>query len=868
MKHLLWVLCCIWLLSACSSSKKILKENTELNEIVVSSSSNEYRAAEPKYWDIVHTDILLEPFQKKDDSFLKESEGEAVISLHPYYYATDSLVLDAKSMEVDFVTLQKPFVQKLKYTQEDDKLILKFDRKFQRTDTIQLFIHYTSMPYAVQAGGSKAISEDRGLYYINNNYEIPGKPKQIWTQGETQANSHWFPTLDQPNEKFTTTVSLLVPENLQTLSNGKLISWKEDKAGWKVDKWETNKPIQAYAVMFAVGQFHKVFDKEWKGKEVSYYVEPEYAPYAKLMFKNTPEMIDYFSKITGVDYPWEKYSQIVVRDYVSGAMENTSASLFGEFMNQNARENADKDYEDVVSHELFHQWFGDYVTAESWSNLTVNESFATYGEQLWRKHQYGKVSNDELAYNDLNLYLTQAENDDPSLVRYYYNNREDLFDRVSYQKGSMILRYLHGLTGDSAFYKAMNIYLTNNALKNAEASDWRKAVEDATGLDWNWFFNQWYYRGGHPELKIDYKYDDAKQQMQVIVKQTQADSSYTYKLPLKAKLVYDNEQEIIDWNIKKRKQTFYYPYKNGIRPLFIPDTEHWLVGTMNESKGTKEWLQQLRASDDDYITIRRSIAAAFYQQQDSISQTIFHEALKDHNKEIKTYALTLLQRMPDKHNWWSNFTDEVSMLSINDGNNLVRASAFDVLGNWNVNRMKDEMINAISDSSYAVAGAALSALSNLDSAEGYRQAKQLADKSGDALKAVLQDAVWLELAKAGTADDIHLLEREADKVYGKRKISLATSIYFYSLRTKNDAAFERGLKLITRMTNSESIRSYRFSVGSLIFALYNDYNDQSTGRNKQKAETAKRRAKIIEQYKQEILSAEKDSTNIAAYNRL
>src|ERR1700761_7818012 len=157
------------------------------------------------------------------------------------------------------------------------------------------------------------------------------------------------------------------------------------------------------------------------------------------IFRHTPEMIEFFSQITGVSYPWNKYDQVIVRDYVSGAMENTTASLFGEFMNQNAREIADRSNEDVVSHELFHMWFGDYVTCESWTNITVNESFANYGEQLWRAHKYGKAAGDELAYNDLQGYISSAQLNDPQLVRFYYDSREDVFDAISYNKGGAIL---------------------------------------------------------------------------------------------------------------------------------------------------------------------------------------------------------------------------------------------------------------------------------------------------------------------------------------------------------------------------------------------------------------------------------------------
>lgn len=852
------------LLYACGGSKKATREVKNLNEIVVSSSSNEYRATEPQYWDIVHTNISLAPFRKVKDSFLKEAKGEVVIRLHPYFYASDSLALDAKSMEIDSVSIHKPFSEKLNYRYEDDKLIVKFDRKFNHTDTIELFIKYTAKPYSEEAGGSNAISEDRGLYYINNNYEVQGKPKQIWTQGETQANSHWLPTFDQPNEKFTFSLCLTVPDSFTTLSNGRLVESAET-GNDRMDKWVMEQPVQGYAVMFAIGKFTVVKDNEWKGKEINYYVEPEYAPYAKLMFKNTPEMVDFFSKITGVDYPWNKYSQVVVRDYVSGAMENTSASLFGEFMNQNARENADRDFEDIVSHELFHQWFGDYVTAESWSHLTLNESFATYGEQLWRKHKYGRISNDVLAANDLNTYLLQAADNDPSLVRFYYHNREDMFDRVSYQKGAAILRYLHGLMGDSAFYKAMNSYLTTFAYGNAEASDWRKAVEKVTGTDWNRFFNQWYHRSGHPELRLDYLYDDAKQQLQVAVAQTQEDSNYAYILPLKAILVYGKEKEEIGWDIQKRKQTFTYPYKNGIRPLFIPDTEHWLVGVIKENKTIAQWLEQLTVSDGDYMSLRRSVAAAYHEQKDTVSQTIYRKALKNSYSEIRKYAISLLADMPDKYGWRSRFRNEVEMMALNDGNNRVRAAAFEVAGTWKINNMKEEMVKAVYDSSYAVAGAALEALSELDSALAYTKAKEMATTDP---KAELQDAVWLQIAKAGKAEDMQLLRQMADVAYGRRKISLANNVFLYSLRTKEDISFEKGMELITKMTKTESIHSYRYAVGSLVFGAYAYYKDLSESKKKEDVALARRRMMIAEKYRQEILSSEMDSGNLWKYKQL
>ncbi|RYE23027.1 MAG: hypothetical protein EOP51_11705, partial [Sphingobacteriales bacterium] len=481
------------------------------------------------------------------------------------------------------------------------------------------------------------------LYFINTDYGIPNKPAQIWTQGETEANSHWMPTIDKPNTRFTTQIELTVPDSFKTLSNGELIK-QTHNGNLRTDVWKMDKPIQAYAAMFAIGKFSVIEDK-WRGKEVSYYVEQDYEPYARDMFKNTPAMIEYFSGITGVAYPWNKYNQVVVRDYVSGAMENTSASLFGEFMNQTKRELDDYGSEDVVAHELFHQWFGDYVTAESWSNLTLNESFASYGENLWRRHKYGDASADIQCSDELEKYLQYTKRQDPPLLRFYYDDKEQMFDRVSYEKGGAILYYLHGLMGDSAFYKSMNVYLTKNALQPAEVAYWRLAIEEVTGQDWNWFFNQWYNKAGHPQLDIRYAYDDAAKQLTVTVTQKQ-DSLYV--LPLKAEIVKDNTIQTLDWTIKKRKEVFTYPYTNGVAPVIMPDSKHWLVGELTENKLPAQWLVQFEHSSDNVLNRKLALMNVYKQMDQQASQNIFNKALNDKSEDIREIALQLLQKVTVK----------------------------------------------------------------------------------------------------------------------------------------------------------------------------------------------------------------------------
>jgi aminopeptidase N len=252
----------------------------------------------------------------------------------------------------------------------------------------------------------------------------------------------------------------------------------------------------------AVGEFAIIKDN-YKGKEVSYYVEKKEAPYAKAVFGSTPEMMKFFSEKLGVEYPWQKYAQIVGRDYVSGAMENTTATLHQESAYQNFRQLVDgNSWEETIAHELFHQWFGDLVTTESWSNITVNESFANYSEYLWIEYKQGRDAADDHRSQNIMGYL-QPGNEVKDLVRFRYADKEEMFDGVSYNKGGSILHMLRNYVGDEAFFKSLNYYLVSNKFKAGEAGQLRLAFEEVTGMDMKWFWNQWYYCSGQPKLKIN-----------------------------------------------------------------------------------------------------------------------------------------------------------------------------------------------------------------------------------------------------------------------------------------------------------------------------------------------------------------------------
>src|SRR5436190_5653269 len=460
--------------------------------------ANVYRSTAEKINDLIHTKL-----DAKFDYAKSQMNGKVWITLKPHFYPTDSLLLDAKGMDIHEVAIVKGKNVPLKYNYDGLFLDITLDKTYKNNDQYTIYIEYTAKPNEFKTKGSAAITDAKGLYFINPTGEDPNKPTQIWTQGETEATSVWVPIIDKPNQKTTDEILMTVPSKYVTLSNGKLVSQKTNSDGTRTDDWKMDLPHAPYLFFMGVGDYAVIKDK-YKDKEVSYYVEKEYAPVARKIFGKTPEMIALYSKLTGVDYPWVKYSQIVGRDYVSGAMENTTATLHGESAQQDARELTDGNrWEEVVAHELFHQWFGDYVTTESWSNITLNESFATLGSQLWNEFHYGKDFGDEERYNSAQGYI-HSRNDNKNLVRFYYNDKEDVFDAVSYNKGGAILQMLRNFVGDSAFFKALNLYLTTNKFKSAEAQQLRLAFEEVTGKDLNWFWNQWYYGSGHPKLTITY----------------------------------------------------------------------------------------------------------------------------------------------------------------------------------------------------------------------------------------------------------------------------------------------------------------------------------------------------------------------------
>ncbi|TGE14027.1 M1 family metallopeptidase, partial [Hymenobacter elongatus] len=418
----------------------------------------------------------------------------------------------------------------------------------------------------------------------------------------------------------------------------------------RTDTWKMELPHAPYLFMLAVGDF-KVYKDTWRGKEVSYYLEPKYAPFAKQIFGNTPDMLEFFSQRLGVEFPWNKYAQIVVRDYVSGAMENTTATLHGEFLQLTDRQLADRDYQDesVIAHELFHQWFGDYVTAESWSNLTVNESLADFSEGLYAEHKYGADAADSHNHRNLRSYLRSAPDAQKQLVRFQYDQQEDMFDLVSYQKGGAILDMLRTYLGDDVFFAGLQKYLKDNAFGNGEAHQMRLAMEAVSGQDLNWFYNQWYFSTGHPVVSIEYAWDAAKKVQSVTVKQNQpgqtfqlpfaidyyvrgkvqrqrvlmTQTSQTFTMPLTAKpdLVSVDAEKTLVWQQTDNKPLAEFAYQYAHAPLYVARREALLAAAAKQTTDPAALKLLLTGLNDTFFNLRMVAAERLDLEDKAVAKT-------------------------------------------------------------------------------------------------------------------------------------------------------------------------------------------------------------------------------------------------------
>jgi aminopeptidase N len=647
-------------------------------------------------FDVVHYALTL-----SFDEAAGRVRGTTAIRLTPFLGRLDSVVLDAVDLSVSGVKRgdESPLV----FRNESPRLSIILDRTYAFGETLTVLIDYECVPR-------------RGLYFIRGD-STRGRPRsQIWTQGEDMDNRFWFPCYDYPNDKATSEVIATVQENYTLLSNGRLVDVKHDRnAGTKTFHWVESLPHASYLIMVAAGEY-AVRRERYGNIPLTYYVYREDSAKTDLVFSATRGMMKFFESWTGVPYPWEKFAQIILDDFMWGGMENTSAVTLNASTMVDARARLEFPSEPVVAHELAHQWWGDLVTCRDWNHLWLHEGFATYFEALYEEATKGR---DEFQYQMIqaSFQVRSADRDQGRRPMVSHDPRPvDL-----YQRGAWVLHMLRSILGDEAFQRGMRLYLRRYAYANAETDEFRLAIEDATGQNLEWFFDQWVYGEGFPQLSVDKTWEAGTRTLVLTVTQLQSPDSLRslFRFPLQVHIVTPTEDRRTTLDVRRRAESFRIPLREN--PLMvIADKGYVLLKQLTFQKSMEEYLYQLAHAEDVADRIAAAQGLAVHGDSSRACAGLVAAALGDRFWGVRQAAVGVLGGIGH------GLPAEALRAVLADPNSLVRNTAVAAMAGWalpGMGRVLDSL--ARHDPSYLVASTCIRELASVDSAQGFSLARDM-----------------------------------------------------------------------------------------------------------------------------------------------
>jgi aminopeptidase N len=388
----------------------------------IAAAAVHLRADEPyarnRDYDLQHSKIAL-----RFDVEQKKVIGDVTHTLTILREGAPKVAFDSVGLTIQTVTVNKA---PAKFESTASKLIVPLPAVAHSGDKFDIDIRYEGKPA-------------KGLYFILPDKDYPNRPKQIWTQGESEDTRYYLPTYDYPNDRLTTETILTVPASWITVANGKLVSVSKAPDNMKTWTWRESLPSSTYLITVVAGEFDEV-KQAWRGEPVTYYAPKGRGDRLLPNYERTPAMMELFSKKLGVDYAWEKYSQTMVDDFVAGGMENSSATT-----NTSSSLRSPKlipefpgDEDPLISHELAHQWFGDLVTCNDWGDIWLNEGFATFFEMVWTEAHYPKEQADYERWQAVQEWVSQPNLYSKPIVRHDFDDSSE-FDDNSYGKGGLVL---------------------------------------------------------------------------------------------------------------------------------------------------------------------------------------------------------------------------------------------------------------------------------------------------------------------------------------------------------------------------------------------------------------------------------------------
>jgi aminopeptidase N len=451
--------------------------------------------------------ILLEV---EVDPVGKTLRGKAKQKLRSVVAGQTEIALDQIGLQIEEVMLNG---QKTSFSAESGRLKIRLEKPSEAGEEIEVEALYS------------VHNPRRGIYFTGPDEQHPSKRKQVWTQGQDEDVRYWFPTLDYPNQKAASEVLVTVPKGYTAISNGALLG-KKDLGEKTQFHYKIAIPHVTYLITLVVGEFTQWEDNGPRGLPVQYFVEPGREADGRRAFGNTPKMIEAYEKKIGVAYPYEKYSQVAVQDFIFGGMENTSATTQTDLTLHDERAHLDFSSDHLVAHELAHQWFGDLLTCRDWSNGWLNEGFATFMERVWVENDHGPHGGFEEAkyysYNDLRDHIEEdTRRYRRPIVCNNYIEPMDLFDTHLYQKGGLVVGLIRTLLGEDLFWKSIQHYVTKHQKQNVETLDLIRAIEETTGRNLRQVFDEWVFGAGYPEFEVSYNWHDEKKLAELVIEQKQ-----------------------------------------------------------------------------------------------------------------------------------------------------------------------------------------------------------------------------------------------------------------------------------------------------------------------------------------------------------
>jgi aminopeptidase N len=525
-------------------------------------------------YDLQHSRIAL-----RFDVEQKKVIGDVTHTLAILHGGTSKIEFDSVGLTIQSVTLNKASV---KFSNTATKLVVPLPAAARSGEKFEVEIRYEGKPA-------------KGLYFILPDKDYPNRPTQIWSQGESEDTRFYLPTYDYPNDRLTTETILTVPASWITVANGKLINVSKTADNLKTWTWRESLPSSTYLITVVAGEFDEV-KQNWRGLPVTYYAPKGRGDRLLPNYERTPAMMELFSKKLGVDYPWEKYSQSMVDDFVAGGMENTSAttntssSLRSPQLIPEFPANEDP----LISHELAHQWFGDLVTCNDWGDIWLNEGFATFFEMVWAESHYPKDQADYDRWTAIHEWLAQSSLYAKPIVRHDFDDSSE-FDDNAYGKGGLVLYMLRQQIGEDAFYRGLRHYLEVYRGKNVVTADLIKAIDEADHTNVQQFFDQWVYGAGAPKFDVSYTYDDAKHQVALTVKQTQKVEGHVgiFSVPVNLEVTTASGRRSQTISVSKETETFLLP-ADGAPLMVLFDKGGHILKSTEFHKEKKEWLYQLK----------------------------------------------------------------------------------------------------------------------------------------------------------------------------------------------------------------------------------------------------------------------------------